>query len=136
MQKAILEYLIAQYPNSPFSIGGDTYESIDWQDKDVKIPTKAAVLAGAKLLEGGIALAEATRHFKQLYLKVINDKLKELDYDSLATVKLWADDATFGVEAMKILDWYKAVVNYNYALITAGVIPTDEVYLADMPKYV
>lgn len=136
MQKAILEYLIAQYPNSPFSVGGDTYESIEWQDKDVAIPTKADVLAGAKLLESGIALADATLHFKQLYLKVINDKLKELDYDSLATVKLWSDDVTFGVEATKILNWYKAVVSYNYALLTAGVIPTDEVYLADMPKYI
>ena len=74
-------------------------------------------------------------HFKHLYLKVVNDKLEELDYDSLATVQLWSLDATFGAEATKILDWYKAVVSYNYGLQTAGTIPTDEVYLADMPKY-
>ena len=80
---------------------------------------------------------EATiAHFKQLYLKVIADKLKELDYDSMTTVKLWEGDATFGAEATKILDWNKTVIAYNYNLITSGTIPTDEVYLLDMPKYI
>lgn len=75
-------------------------------------------------------------HFKSLYLGVVNDKLKELDYDSLATVKLWEGDAQYGVEATKILTWYKSIISYNYGLITAGIIPTDEEYLAGVPIYV
>ena len=75
-------------------------------------------------------------HFKGLYLGVVNAKLAELDYDSLATVKLWEGDATFGAEATKILDWYKAVIAYNYALLNAGTIPTDEDYIAGIPVYV
>lgn len=79
---------------------------------------------------------ETIAHFKGLYLGVVNAKLAELDYDSLATVKLWEGDATFGAEATKILDWYKAVIAYNYGLLTAGTIPTDEAYIAGIPVYV
>lgn len=75
-------------------------------------------------------------HFKSLYLGVVNDKLDELDYDSLATVKLWEGDGTFGAEASKILVWYKSIILYSYGLITTGTIPTDDEYLAGIPVYV
>ena len=80
---------------------------------------------------------ELIAHFKSLYLGVIYTKLKELDYDSLATVKLWTDDATFGTEAMRIINWYKAIIAKNYQLMTDVQrttnplpIPTDAEYLA------
>ena len=86
------------------------------------------------------AQAQLIAHYKGLYLGVVSDKLKELDYDSLATVKLWEGDATFGAEATKILAWYKSIISYNYALITSvnagGAIPTDAEYLAGIPAYV
>lgn len=75
-------------------------------------------------------------HFKGLYLGVVNEKLAELDYDSLATVKLWEGDATFGAEATAILDWYKSIITYNYDLLNAGTVPTDEEYIAAIPAYV
>lgn len=75
-------------------------------------------------------------HFKGMYLEVVNTKLAELDYDSLATVKLWEGDSLFGAEATKILTWYKAIIAYNYGLISGGTIPTDEVYISGIPVYV
>jgi len=81
--------------------------------------------------------ANLIAHYKSLYLGVVDAKLRELDYDSLATVKLWEGDATFGAEASKILAWYKSIIAYNYALLTAGPPPpTDEAYLAGIPVYV
>ena len=79
-------------------------------------------------------------HFKNLYSSVVDNKLKELDYDSLATVKLWEGDTTFGVEASNILSWYKACIAKNYEIlnaVNAGTrsIPTDEEYLAELPIY-
>lgn len=73
-------------------------------------------------------------HFKSLYLGLVESKLKELDYDSLATVTLWADDITFGTEATRILNWYKAIIAKNYQLMTdvqaqKVPIPTDAEYL-------
>ena len=78
---------------------------------------------------------ETVAHLKSLYLGVVDAKLKELDYDSLATVKLWEDDPAFGAEASKILAWYKSIIAYNYSLLTSGVIPSDEDYLAGIPIY-
>lgn len=79
-------------------------------------------------------------HFKELYIKVFNDKLKELDYDSIATVQLWMSDAQFGVEATKIMTWYKALITKNYVILNeakiSGIIPTDEAYIALLPKYI
>ena len=71
-------------------------------------------------------------HYKSLYLDIVNKKIKELDYDSLATVKLWEGDATFGTEASRILTWYKAIILKNYQLLTAGVPMTDYEYLAEI----
>lgn len=80
--------------------------------------------------------AQAITHYKSLYLAIINAKLKELDYDSLATVKLWEGDAVFGVEATRILNWYKAIINKNYQLLNAGTPLTDEQYLAEINSIV
>ncbi len=75
--------------------------------------------------------------FKSIYLSIIDDKLKELDYDSLTTVKLWEGDATYGAEASKIIDWYKSIIAYNYVLHNSGEpYPTEEEYVAGMPIYV
>jgi len=83
-------------------------------------------------------------HFKSLYLKVISDKLEVLKYDSLTTVKIWIDDAEFGTEATSILAWYKNIINKNILIedtvkagtkfntAWAGVIPTDDEYLAEI----
>ena len=85
--------------------------------------------------------AELIAHFKSLYLGVVQDKLTELDYDSLATVKLWESDATFGAEATKILNWYKSIIAYNYALMTdvsngTVEVPDDATYVSGIPVYV
>ena len=85
--------------------------------------------------------AELIAHFKSLYLGVVQDKLAELDYDSLATVKLWEGDATFGAEATKILNWYKSIIAYNYALMTdvgdgIAEVPDDATYISGVPVYV
>ena len=85
--------------------------------------------------------AELISHFKSLYMNVVQTKLSELDYDSLATVKLWEGDATFGAEASAILAWYKSIISYNYATLNdvktgATTIPTDSEYLAGIPAYV
>lgn len=69
---------------------------------------------------------QVVAHFKSMYLATVDAKLKAMDYDSLATVKLWADDATFGAEAIRILTWYKAIIAMNYQLLNdvgAGTIP-------------
>lgn len=55
--------------------------------------------------------------FKSMYLATVDAKLKELDYDSLATVKLWADDVDYGVDATRILTWYKNIIKMNYELL-------------------
>lgn len=75
---------------------------------------------------------EAIIHYKELYLGIVNAKLQELDYDSLATVELWEGDATFGAEATRIKAWYKAIILKNYQLLTAGVPMTDAEYLAEI----
>ena len=75
-----------------------------------------------------VEVQEKVSKFKSMYLAHVDAKLKELDYDSLATVKLWADDATFGTEATRILNWYKAIIAMNYELINSGVMPTEEEY--------
>ena len=83
---------------------------------------------------------DAITHFKSMYLEIFNAKLKELDYDSIATVQLWINDATFGAEATKIMTWYKALITKNYAILndakTSGVIPTDKEYLIEIAKVV
>ena len=86
--------------------------------------------------KSGLGLVEELKnHFKSLYLGIFDAKLKELDYDSIATVSMWANKngSAFQEEAKLILDWYEAIITYNYGLINAGPIPTDEEYLAGMP---
>ena len=60
---------------------------------------------------------EIKANFKSMYLSTVDAKLKELGYDSLATVKLWADDADYGIEATRILTWYKNIIKMNYELL-------------------
>ena len=55
--------------------------------------------------------------FKSMYLATVGAKLKQLDYDSLATVELWKDDADYSVEATRILTWYKNIIKMNYELL-------------------
>ena len=87
---------------------------------------------------------ELIAKYKGLYLGIVDTKLKSLDYDSLATVKLWEGDATYGAEATQILTWYKNVIATNYGILTAieastkynaswvDVIPTEEEYVAEI----
>ena len=87
---------------------------------------------------------ELIAKYKGLYLGIVDGKLKSLDYDSLATVKLWEGDATYGAEATQILTWYKNVIATNYGILTAieastkynaswvDVIPTEEEYVAEI----
>jgi len=94
---------------------------------DVKLQEKAEVALIAR--------------YKGYYLEEVSAKLKELDYDSIATVKLWEGDAMFGAEATKILNWYKAIIAKNYEILNAvknqtRAIPTKEEYLAELPAYV
>lgn len=65
--------------------------------------------------------------------KAVADKLALMQYDSLTTVKLWADDAVYGTEATAILNWYKAVTSMSIKLendVKAGTapIPTEAEY--------
>ena len=85
--------------------------------------------------------AEAIAHYKGLYLGVVDAKLEELDYDSLATVQIWVgnttfvngvDGKTYGDEATAILNWYQALISKNYELLNAGTPLTDEEYLAEI----
>ncbi len=86
-----------------------------------------------------VHLKDLTLKYKGYYLEVVNAKLKELDYDSLATVKLWENDSTFGIEANNILTWYKDLVEHNYQLVNNvknGLpIPTKEEFINQLPKY-
>ena len=77
-------------------------------------------------------VTNAISNYKRLYLAIINKKLADLDYDSLATVKLWEDDANYGVEATKILNWYKAIIAKNYELFDAGTMLSDDDYIAQI----
>lgn len=92
------------------------------------------------LVDSLLTQEQIIAHFKSLYLGIFNNKLKELDYDSIATVQLWMDDATFGTEATRIMTWYKALITKNYAILNeakiSGVIPTDEEYLAQIATVV
>ena len=87
---------------------------------------------------------ELIAKYKGLYLGIVDTKLKSLDYDSLATVKLWEGDATYGAEATQILTWYKNVIATNYGILASiealtkynaswvDVIPTEEEYVAEI----
>lgn len=87
-------------------------------------------------LKDAIASAEsqeALSRFIAIKDQVVADKLKALRYDSLATVKLWADDVDFGAEATRILEWYKNVTKASIQLengVLAGTVPmpTEEEY--------
>ena len=77
-------------------------------------------------------MAKTLENYKSIYNGIVNSKLKELDYDSLERVNLWKDDPIYGVEATRILDWYKAIIKRNYELLNAGVLLTDAEYLAEI----
>ena len=81
------------------------------------------------------------QEYKGYYTEVIANKLTELDYDSITTVKLWENDDIFGVEATKILNWYKAIIAKNYEILKnvkneVIILPTKEEYLLMLPEYV
>lgn len=85
---------------------------------------------------------EVKAQYKSYYLEVFNTKLKELDYDDIATVAVWAnkDGSTFQAEAKSLINWYEAIINKNYELINAvqaGTIstPTKEEYLSQLPLF-
>ena len=105
------------------------------QPNDVSIFKVNATDDGIEISQTEIE-AQAIAHFKGLYLDIFNAKLKELDYDSIATVQAWMSDATFGAEATKIMTWYKALITKNYVILNeakaSGIIPTDEEYLAEI----
>lgn len=100
--------------------------------------------AELKALMDAEAQVQLVQDYKSLYLSIVADKLKSLDYDSLATVKLWEGDATYGAEATQILAWYKNVIATNYGILTAieastkynaswvDAIPTEEEYVAEI----
>lgn len=69
---------------------------------------------------------------KNIYLSKVANKLEELDYDSLATVKLWEGDPIFGAEATRILMWYKALVQKNYELLNTGDMLTEDEYILEL----
>ena len=78
--------------------------------------------------------------YKGYYLEEVNKVLLDEDYDSIATVKVWEDDDIFGAEATDILNWYKSVIDTNYAILNevkAGTraMPTKDEYLALLPIY-
>lgn len=74
-------------------------------------------------------------NLKSVKDKAVADKLALHQYDSLATVKLWADDIDYGIEATALLEWYKNVTKMSIALendVKAGTkpIPTEAEYQA------
>lgn len=73
-----------------------------------------------------VAIEEQAQKLKVIKDKAVADKLALMKYDSLTTVKLWADDAVYGAEATAILNWYKAVTAMSIALendVKTGVVP-------------
>jgi len=82
--------------------------------------------------EDALSIVALIANFKSLYLGIVDAKLKELDYDSLATVKLWEGDVGFGDEATQILTWYKAIIAKNYEILNSGVVPTEAEYLDEI----
>jgi hypothetical protein len=80
--------------------------------------------------------------YKEYYLEIFNAKLKELDYDSIATVNVWAAKigSKYYVQANGLSDWYIAIINKNEELLSnikneIIPIPTKEEYLALLPKF-
>lgn len=120
-------------PDAKFIVKND--ETILWLDEVQTEPTQQEIDDAKILLEE----EQLIERYKTYYMKVIDNKLNELDYDSLATVQLWIADATFGAEATSILAWYKNIIAFNYAMINdikaGGAIPTKEEYLLALPKY-
>lgn len=105
---------------------------------DGMIPFTAEEELEADLREAQYLAGEQSRivnRFKGIYMDVVNAKLEALDYDSLATVKVWEGDATFGTEATRILTWYKNIIAMNYQLLndvqnSIVPLPTDTEYKA------
>lgn len=123
----------------------DTAEAIEFKVGDVVddtmtelVPVEFPMWSNDMWIQDPVKVREQLLEgLKALYMGVVNAKLKELDYDSLSTVKLWEGDATFGAEASKIIEWYKSIITYNYALLNSGEpYPTESEYLEGMPIYV
>lgn len=80
--------------------------------------------------------------YKSYYLELFNSKLKELDYDSIATLSMWAnkDNSIYQEEAQVLLDWYDLLVSKNYEIINSikkGTLKalSKEEYLEALPAY-
>lgn len=80
--------------------------------------------------------------YKTAYLDKFNAKLKEMDYDDIATVGVWAikDGSQFQAEAKTLLNWYEAIITKNYEILNAvksgdRSMPTKEQYLSELPSY-
>lgn len=109
--------------NIPLADGNMDYEEYKQWLAEGNIPEPMDLPTPEEILQGYIAIKD----------QVVADKLKALRYDSLATVKLWADDVDFGAEATRILEWYKNVTKASIQLendVLAGTVPmpTEEEY--------
>lgn len=100
-----------------------SFDKIDWRTAE-KIATELILI------------------YKGYYLEVFNTKLKTLDYDSIATVNMWAlkENSQFQAECKSLLNWYEAIILKNYEILNAvkagtREIPTKEEYLSELPSY-
>lgn len=78
--------------------------------------------------------------YKGYYLAVWENKLKELQYDSIATVDFWAkrELSIYYTEANNLLNWYESIINKNIQIISDVKnsiipLPTKDEYLAMLP---
>lgn len=133
---------VKEYGNNHYIVNGKITVSKSGDNPDYKVLLVWLETNTADPEFSDIELNEKMKgHFKTLYLNITSQKLKELDYDSLATVKLWEGDDSFGAEATQILTWYKNIILLNYQILNdvtnnARPIPTDDEYKAEINSIV
>lgn len=77
-------------------------------------------------------------YFNERITKYISEVIKNAGYDSISTVKIWADtNSNFKEEAQKILDWYVKVWEKCQEIeenaLSTGNIPTLEEVIKELP---
>ena len=135
ISKKPLVDLLSKVTNREVVMSGNQYVYFD-----TKVSVGASDIESALELQDEEYQLALVSHYKSLYLNVVNEQLEKLDYDNIATVKVWEGDDVFGDEATAILAWYKSIIDTNYSILNdvkdgTRAIPTDEEYLALLPGY-
>ena len=80
--------------------------------------------------------------YKSYYLELVNEKLKELDYDSIERLGIYAANpkSIYYEESLSLIEWHENLVNKNYEIVNSikeGTmqVPSKEEYLSMLPTY-